>query len=141
MSLVKITVKLDKFFPEQPSMLYEACIIDGYISFCDRDTDEEYYIENQYAGWSQLDNSSGVDTSIEVEYTGCVFRKWDGEHGEEVKLTEELWDRLEPSAYPFSIVEQKDSSKVYANAKEAKIEILFGDFKKEYTTEGESCYE
>lgn len=137
MSLVKITVKLDKFFPEQPSMLYEACIIDGYISFCDRDTNEEYYIENQYAGWSQLDSSSGVDTSIEVEYTGCVFRKWDGEHGEEVELTEELWDRLEPSAYPFSIVEQKDSSKVYANAKEAKIKIFFEGFEKEYTTDGE----
>ena len=141
MSLVKITVKLDKFFSEQPSMLYEACIIDGYISFCDRDTDEEYYIENQYAGWSQLDSSSGVDTSIEVEYTGCVFRKWDGEHGEEVKLTEELWSKLKPAAYPFSIVNQSDNNKVYANAKEAKIEILFGDFKKEYTTEGEPCYE
>ena len=141
MSLVKITVKLDKLLPEPPSMTCEAEIIDGYIGFYDRDTNEEYYIDNQFAGWSQLDNSSGVDTRIKLEYIDCVFRKWDGKYGEEVKLTEELWSKLEPAAYPFSIVNQSDNNKVYANAKEAKIEILFGDFKKEYTTEGEPCYE
>ena len=112
-----------------------------FKGFYDRYTNEEYYIDNQFAGWSQLDNSSGVDTRIKLEYIDCVFRKWDGEHGEEVKLTEELWRKLKPAAYPFSIVNQSDNNKVYANAKEAKIEILFGDFKKEYTTEGESCYE
>ena len=141
MSLVKITVKLDKLLPEPPSMTREAEIIDGYIGFYDRYTNEEYYIDNQFAGWSQLDNSSGVDTRIKLEYIDCVFRKWDGEHGEEVKLTEELWSKLKPTAYPFSIVNQSDNNKVYANAKEAKIEILFDDFKKEYTTEGEPCYE
>lgn len=141
MSLVKITVKLDKLLPEPPSMTREAEIIDGYIGFYDRDTNEEYYIDNQFAGWSQLDNSSGVDTRIKLEYIDCVFRKWDGEHGEEAKLTEELWSKLKPAAYPFSIVNQSDNNKVYANAKEAKIEILFDDFKKEYTTEGEPCYE
>ena len=141
MSLVKITVKLDKLLPEPPSMTREAEIIDGYIGFYDRDTNEEYYIDNQFAGWSQLNNSSGVDTRIKLEYIDCVFRKWDGEHGEEVKLTEELWSKLKPTAYPFSIVNQSDNNKVYANAKEAKIEILFDDFKKEYTTEGEPCYE
>ena len=140
MSLVKITVKLDKLLPEPPSMTREAEIIDGYIGFYDRDTNEEYYIDNQFAGWSQLDNSSGVDTSIKLEYIDCVFRKWDGEHGEAVKLTEELWSKLKPAAYPFSIVNQSDHNKVYANAKEAKIEILFEDFKKVYTTDGESCY-
>ena len=31
MSLVKITVKLDKLLPEPPSMTREAEIIDGYI--------------------------------------------------------------------------------------------------------------
>ena len=141
MSLVKITVKLYKLLPEPPSMTREAEIIDGYIGFYDRYTNEEYYIDNQFAGWSQLNNSSGVDTRIKLEYIDCVFRKWDGEHGEEVKLTEELWSKLKPTAYPFSIVNQSDNNKVYANAKEAKIEILFDDFKKEYTTEGEPCYE
>lgn len=134
---ITVTIELDKFLPKPPSMIWDAQIIDGYIGFYDRDTDEEYYIENQYTGISELDSSSGINTKIELEYTGCIFRKWDGEHGEEVELTEELWDRLEPFTYPFSLVDSNDSSKVYANAKEAKIKILFGDFKKEYTTEGE----
>lgn len=144
MSIVRmiITIELDKFLPEPPSMIRDAQIIDGYVGFCDRDTGEEYYIENQFTGISELDSSSGINTIIELDSTGCIFRKWDGKHGEEVEFTEELWNKLEPAAYPCSIVDWQDNSKVYANAKEAKIEIFFDNLeKKEYVTEGEPCYD
>ena len=136
MNTVIVTVKLDRFLPEPPSIMWKDDVMDSYIGFCDRDTDEEYYIENQSAEVSQIDSSSNIDNKIKVKYGDCVLRKWDGKHGEEVEFTEELWNKLEPATYLLSLIE-RSGNKVYANAEEAKIKISFGNFKKEYITEGE----
>ena len=138
MNTVVVTVTLDKFIPEPPSITWRKYdIMDSYIGFYDRDTDEEYYIGNQCMDSSQIDSSSNVDSKIKLKYGDCVLRKWDGKHGKKVEFTEELWNRLKPAAYSFSLTGRGPDNKVYANAEEAKIEIFFGNFKKEYITDGE----
>lgn len=134
MNTVIVTIELDKQLPNGISA-ESTMIMESYIGFYDKETDEEYYISNRCISWGSFDDTS--NTKVGLKYTDCILRKWDGKHGEEVELTEKLWNKLEPAAYSFSLVDWRDSSKVYANAKEAKIEILFDNFKKEYITEGE----